>query len=191
VATLVSLTEFDAWLGGAVTAENTLRQDILDRVQARLERECGRSGIPFVDAQSARTEVRDGTGSCELYLDYPVSVLTSITLGFDHTNPVETLVVGDLIYAAGSRRIVRVDGGRFGCFGAPRWVKVTYDTAADLPKDAADAVYQMAATEYRRRGSEEVRSETMGPYSVTYGDAGASTATDAWAAAVAAYMRVI
>lgn len=189
-ADLVSLAEFDAWLGGAVTAENDMRTAILEQVEAQFERECGRSAIPFVAAQPGRAEVRDGTGSEAIWLDYPISVLTSITLGFDHTNPTETLTVGDLLYAAGERRIVRQDG-RFGCFGAPRYVKVTYNAAADLPVDAKLAILNEAARRYRARGSEEVKSETMGPYSVTFArSTGASEESD-WSRAVAAHTRVL
>lgn len=188
MATLVSLTEFDTWLGGAVASENTLRTDILTRVQRRFERECGRADVPFVDAASGRVEYRDGTGTCELYLDYGITTLTSITLGFDHSEPDETLLVGDLIYSTNARRIVRLDGV-FGCFGAPRYVKVTYDAAADLPADAADAIYQAAAAEYRRRGGEGVKSETMGPYSVSYFDAQTTTITDVWRTAIGNHMR--
>lgn len=190
MATLVSDADFDVYLGGAVAADATIRSSILARVLARFQRECGRTSIPFQDAEATRVEVRDGTGSCELYLDYSITTLTSITLGFDHTNPTETLTIADLLYAAGTRRIVRTDG-RFGSFGAPRYIKVTYAAAADLPVDAADAIYQEAAREYRERGSEEVQSETMGPYSVTYKKARVAGELTDWDRAVANHARVL
>ena len=185
----MSLTEFDTWLGGAVASENQLRTDILTRVQKRFERECGRSSVPFVDAALGRVEVRDGTGTCEVFLDYGITTLTAVTLGTDPLAPDETLDVADLVYTAGKRRIVRADGGRFGRFGAPQYVHVTYDAAADLPADAADAIYQTAAAEYRRRGDEGVRSETAGPYSVSYFDQSDATTADVWNEAVGAHMR--
>jgi hypothetical protein len=191
VADLATLAEFEEFLGGTVAAEATLRQAILDGVEAAFERECGRTAIPFVAAQSARAEVRDGSGSEAIWLDYPITTLTSITLGYDHTDPDETLTVADLLYASGTRRIVRQDGW-FGPFEAPRYVKVTYDAAADLPADAKLAVLREAARRYRARGSEEVKSETMGPYSVTYATASTGTSGDPeWRAAVAMHTRVL
>lgn len=189
MATLVSLTEFDTWLGGAVASENQLRTDILTRVQQRFERECGRSSVPFVDAALGRVEVRDGTGTCEVFLDYGITTLTAVTLGTDPLAPDETLDVADLVYTAGKRRIVRADGGRFGRFGAPQYVHVTYDAAADLPADVADAIYQQAAAEYRRRGSEETKSETMGPYSVTYATGSGADAVSTWDRVVGTHTR--
>jgi len=160
-ADLVSLTEFDTWLGGAVTAENTLRTTMLEQVEAMFERACGRTHIPFQAAQTTRVEVRDGTGSSVIHLDYAISTLTSVVLGYDPAEPDETLVVADLLYAAGSRRLVRTDGV-FGGFGAPRYVHVTYAAQADLPTDAAMAVLRVATAIYRQRGSEGVFSESVG-----------------------------
>jgi hypothetical protein len=191
VADLATLAEFEEFLGGTVATEATLRQSVLDMAEAMFERACGRAHIPFVAAQTARVEYRDGSGSNELYLDYPVSALTTITLGFDHAAPTETLVVADLLYAVGERRIVRTDGG-FGCFGAPRYVKATYNAQADLPADAKLAVLTGAASLYQRKGAEGVKSETMGPYSITYrDDAGVVTLSPVWEAAVMAHARVI
>jgi hypothetical protein len=191
MADLATLAEFEEFLGGVVAAEATLRQSLLDGTEADFERECGRASVPFVAAQSARAEVRDGVGSDAVWLDYSITTLTSVTLGYNHASPDETLVVGDLIYAAGSRRIVRLDGW-FGAFGAPRYIKVTYDAAADLPLDAKLAVLSEAARRYRSRGSEEVKSETMGPYSVTYANSSTGTNGDTdWSRAVANHTRVL
>lgn len=191
-AVLVTLAEFDTWLGGAVTAENTLRQAILDQVEATFLRECGRELVPFADTQAARAETRDGTGTAFLFLDYPVTTLTSVTLGYDPLTPDETVDITQVVRGAGRRRLVRIDGGAFGGFGAPRYVKVVYDAGADLPTDVKAAILRMAATMYRRRGSEEVKSETMGPYSVTFANVDQVAAADpVWAAAVAGHTRSV
>jgi hypothetical protein len=191
VADLATLAEFETMcLGGVVASEATVRQAYLDMAEAFFERECGRSAVPFVAAQSARAEIRDGTGTNMVFLDYGITTLTSITLGYDHTDPVETLTIPDLLYAAGERRVVRLDG-YFGCFGAPRYVKVTYDAAADLPADAKLAVLTGAAALYSRRGEEGVKSETAGPYSITYRDQETVGLSPIWRAAVANHARVL
>lgn len=192
MADLATLAEFKAHLGGdagSLPADAVL-QMYLDSTEDAFERECGRASVPFVAAQSARAEVRDGVGSDAIWLDYSIVTLTSITLGYDHAAPTETLVVADLLYAAGERRIVRKDG-YFGCFGAPRYVKITYSAAADLPVDAKMAVLQEAARWYRARGSEEIKSETMGPYSVTYANTSTRDPASDWSRAVAAHTRVL
>lgn len=189
MADLATLVEFKEFLGVSGSGEDSLLTTILDAAEATFERECGRGSTPFVAAQTGRIEYRDGTGTCQLFLDYSISVLTSITLGFDHAAPVETLTVANLVYGADSRRITRTDGW-FGRFGAARYVKVTYDAAADLPADAKLAVLVGAASVYQHRGSEGIKSETMGPYSVTYFDPGTVAAfPPIWAAAVAAHTR--
>jgi hypothetical protein len=190
-ADLVTLAEFDTWLGGAVAAENDMRTALLEQVEATLERECGRTAIPFRAAQTGRIEKRDGTGGRSLYMDYAINDITSISLGYVEAVTLDPDDDDIVRWAAGSRRITRVDGGTFGCHGSPLLVTVTYDAQADLPADAKIAVLRMAATLYRRRGSEEVKSETMGPYSVTYANAEAFTAADpVWAATVAGHMRL-
>jgi hypothetical protein len=191
MADLATLAEFEAFLGGTVAAEEALRQSLLDMAEAMFERECGRSHIPFVAAQSARAEYLDGVESDALWLDYGITTLTSITLGFDHASPTETLTVANLVYAVGERRVFRKDG-YFGGFGWPRYIKVTYNAAADLPADAKLAVLTGAASLYQRRGSEGVKSETMGPYSVTYWQDTAGVAMPPiWQAAVMAHARVV
>lgn len=138
------------------------------QVEALLLTQCGRTDRPFQGAGSNRTEYRDGTGRATLWLDYPVAALTSVQLGPDHANPSETLPVNDqtqLVWAAGSPRLVRVDGGVWGALEAPRIVKVVYNTAADLPADATLAVLRVTAAIWRQRGAEDVRSERVGGYS--------------------------
>lgn len=191
MADLASLAEFDSWLGGAVAAENTVRQAFLDYVEATFEAQCGRREYPFSAALPNRTEVLDGTGTCEVYTRYPIGTLTSVVLGDRVSTPDETLVVGDLLYAAGTRRIVRTDGGWFGRFARARYVHITYDTQADLPTDAKMAVLAEAARLYRARGSEDVQSETMGPYSITVAKKVPGQDDPVWAAAIAANVRVV
>jgi hypothetical protein len=193
MADLATLAEFKAHLGGdagSLPADAVL-QMLLDGTEEDFERECGRASVPFVAAALARAEVRDGVGSDAIWLDYGITTLTSVTLGYDHSDPDETLTVADLIYAAGSRRIVRLNGW-FGPFDAPRYVKITYDAAADLPTDVKLAVLDEATRRYRTRGSEEVKSETMGPYSVTYRDASVGHSGDSgWSRAIAKHTRVL
>lgn len=138
------------------------------QVEALLLAQCRRADRPFQLAQAARVEFRDSTGGRKLWLDYPVATLTSVLLGPDHAAPSETLDVADqteLVWAVGSKKLERVDGGVFGCADRPRFVKVTYDAQADLPSDATLAVIRVTAALWRQRGAEDVKSERVGGYS--------------------------
>lgn len=189
MATLVTLEDFHDFLGGEVVAEAGVRGEILTDVQATFLRECARESAPFVDAQTAKVERHKGTGSHVLFLDYPVAVLTSVVLGFDSTAPDLTLDVADkkvLIYEVGSRKLTRVDGGRFGGFGWPSYVHVTYNAAADLPTDARLAILRKAAAIYWRRGSEDTATEAASGFATSY----SSEADLVWAEAVSAHRRI-
>ena len=165
MASLVSLPAFDTFLGGSVAAENGLRQQLLDNVEALFLQETGRSGSAFAVVSDGRIEVLSGTGTASLFLDYPIADVTDIKLGFDTGAPDETLDPDDkdvVIWRVGSTQITRVDGGVWGRFGLPAYCHITYDTQADLPADASLAVISVAATIYRQRGAEDASSETIG-----------------------------
>lgn len=165
---LVTLAELKTYLGDApATADDVLLGALLDDVEALFASETGRTITSFMAAGSARVEVLDGSNSHDLYVDYPITALTSITLGYNAGAPDETLSVADknvLVYAVGGRKISRTDGGTWGRFGRSRYVTVTYDYAADLAPSAKLAIKSVAAQAYRRRGSEDVKSETLGSF---------------------------
>jgi hypothetical protein len=190
-ADLVTLAEFDAWLGGAVTAEDSMRTALLEQVEALLERACGRESVPFVAAQTARVEVRDGTGSRELWLDYPIADVTTIAFSDDAATTLDPDDADVVRWKVGSRRLTRVDGGVFGCFSSPLLVTVTYNAAADLPADAKVAVLRMATQLYNHKGSEGYSSETMGPYSWTLAKGDAMESDIVWQSVVATHMRAV
>lgn len=192
---LVSLADLKTYLGDApASADDTLLTQLIDDVEALFASETGRAIGSYQAAGSARTEVHDGTGSSVLYLDYPIVTLTSVTLGYDASVPAETLAITDrnvLVYAVGERRITRTDGGRFGRAEWPRYVQVVYDCGADLPDDASLAIKSVVAMSYRRRGSEDVKSETLGSfYSHTMVDDMAAV-DPFWRAAVMANRRAL
>jgi hypothetical protein len=127
--------------------------------------------------------VLDGTGSCRLYLAFPISAVTSIKLGYDPAAPTETLAVSNklvVVYGVGSRIITRTDGGKFGTVRQARYVQVVYDHQGNLPEDAKLPIMEVAASAYRNRGSEGMKSETLGSfYSYTRGDAQEAAASNA------------
>jgi hypothetical protein len=172
VAYLVTLPELKDYLGDApASSADSLLTELISNVQSVFEAETGHSPGSFIAAGTGRTEYKDGTGSANLYVDYPVSALTSVKLGYDPASPDETLDVTSklvIVFSSDSRRLSRTDGGRFGKPGQARYVQVVYDNGSDLPDSAKLAIKSVCATAYRRRGSEEVKSETVGNfYSVT------------------------
>lgn len=189
-AALVTLGDLNTFLGGAIAAENTLRQNILDRVEALFVAQCGRTAQPFAPSTEDRIERQRGTGSAFLHLDYPISDVTTVKLGYDSSDPDETLDPDDktvLVWDVGGQQLTRVDGGWFGPFGVPSYVQVTYDTQDDLPEDAGLAVLRVAAAVYWQRGSEDVTSETIGGQTSSL--AQIATSDTSWTLAVEKYRR--
>lgn len=193
---LVTLTELKDYLGDApATADDDLLTELIANVQALFAADCGRSVDSFVDEDS-QVEVHDGTGSAQLFLDHPIVALTSVKLGYNSSAPDETLSVTDktvLVYGAGDRVIRRVDGGCFGLAGQPRFIEVAYDNAADIPENAKLAIKEVIASVYRSRGSDGMKSETVGSfYSYTRDDAQTIAASNpTWQAAVMANIRTV
>lgn len=147
---------------------------LLESVEDMLERACDRAGDglrarPFQRAEGGREEVHDGVESDTLYLDYPIDSITSITLGLDVNDPDEELDPDDVqvvVWGEGKRKLQRVDGCTFGpCY--PRYVHIEYEAQADLPAVAKLAVQSVTAMLYRRRGSEDAKSESLGDFSHT------------------------
>jgi hypothetical protein len=168
MADLVTLAELKTYLGDApASADDALLNALLDDVEALFESATLRAPGCYTAAAVGRTEVRDGTGSSRLYLTYPIAAITSIKLGYDPAAPTETLSPTNknvVVYGVGSRIITRTDGGRFGTVRQPRYVQVVYDHQGDLPANARLAIKSVCATAYRRRGSEDVKSETTGSF---------------------------
>lgn len=167
MADLLSVADAKTFLGITVATYDTLLSQLLDELEAQFEMDCGRKRIPFA-AAATRTEVRDGIGSPELYLNYPVATLTSIKIGLDVTDPDETLDVDDVdvvVFGVGERRLVRTDGGVFGALGVPRCVQVVYGAGDDLPSGARLALKRGLALVFRQRGSEDAVRESLADYS--------------------------
>lgn len=185
---LVSLDSLKAFAGISGNAHDTVLQSILDSVEDFFCQQCSRA--PFAIAASGRTEVHDGTGTHELWLEYPASSLTSVALGYDPLTPDETLDVSDpsVIVAAGAR-LSRVDGGTFGFAGAPLYVRVTYNASADLPQDAALAIVRAATAVFRQRGSEDASRESLG--GVTTDFSRITESDPVWTSAVQAHRRLM
>lgn len=171
MADLVTVAKCQDFIGISQSTDTTLVTDILEHVEALFERETGRSRSPYSAALTARAEVKDGTGTDTLFLDYPISAITTVKLGHDSSDPVETLDATDpdtLTFATGSRRLVRTDGGVFGRPGQARYVHVTYNTQADLPDDAQLAIKRVVAMVYRQRGHEDATSESLANHSIDF-----------------------
>ena len=171
MSALLAVEDFAEFLGGVDDDEIPVCDRIIDQVESLFLAQANRRHRAFVGAQTARAEVHDSADSSVLHLDYPIAALTSVVLGYVPGTPDETLVVNDaakLAWGVGSTRLQRTDGGTFGGAGKPRYVHVTYNTHADLPSDVALAVQSVAASIYRRRGSEDVTSDRLGGFSADY-----------------------
>ena len=164
MADLVTLNEAKDWMRVTDATEDTELQDVLDSLEDTFEEETNRLDIPFRAAQTARLEVRDGTGSKRLWLDYPISTVTTIELGRDSADRDDTLDptdVDEVVFKVGDRRISRTDGGIWGKRDNPLYVNVTYDAQADLPRMAKNAIIRLTAAFWRQRGVEGLSTRKL------------------------------
>jgi hypothetical protein len=194
MADIVTLAELKTYLGDApASADDTLLNALLDTVEALYERATLREPGYYTGEDYNRTEVHDGTGSSRLYLDYPIDRLRSITLGYDTTETLDLTSRAVVVYQAGGRRVTRTDGGWFGAVGQSGYVTVVYDHLGNLPEDAKLPIMEVVASMYRNRGSEGMKSETVGSfYSYTRDDAQAAAATNPlWQQSVEANRPVV
>jgi len=164
---LVAVDELKDFLDVTGGTDDQLLTNLLEHVEDVFEGEVGRTDTSFAVAATARTEVHDGTGCADLFLNYPISDVTTVTIGYDTSDPVEILDPTDidkLTFGTGSRRLTRTDGGIFGLAGKKRYVHVTYDHQDDLPGNAKLAIMRVVAQVYRQRGSEDAKYENVGGY---------------------------
>ena len=169
MADLVTLAEFKQFLGAEAPADqDDLLSFLLDSFEELFEATCGRHDRPFQAAQTDRVEIHDGTRSPLLFLDYPIETVSAIVIGADPLAPDETLDPDDVAvvtWRAGRHRLARVDGGTWGCQGAPNVVRVTYTTQDDLPARASLAIKRVAAGTWRQQGAEELTAERTSTFS--------------------------
>lgn len=165
---IVTLTELKDYLGDApASADDAVLTALLDNVEALYTRATLREPGHYQPAASGVTEYVDGTGSSRLYLTYPVATLTSVTLGYGSSEVLDLTSRSAVVYTVGSRVVTRTDGGWFGAVGQAGYVTVVYDHLGNLPADAKLPIMEVVASLYRNRGSEGMKSETVGEYSYT------------------------
>jgi hypothetical protein len=160
---LVSPEDAALWLGITNEAERASLGPLVEAVEAHLS---DITGVRFGAAGVITDEPHNGTGLPHLWLDQPVATLTAIKIGRDLATPSLTLDVADpdvvLVDARFPRRIVRPLGATFP--RGTRNVHVTYTALDHRPADAAMALKEAVAFVWRRRGSEEARTEKIGTY---------------------------
>lgn len=170
-AVLVTASDCKVHMNVTSTGDDSLIQTYVDAVEQLFVAQCGRNGRPFATSATGRSEVQAGTGTPLLVLDYPVSSasgITSLKIGYDVSNPDETLTATDidtLTVATGSRNVWRTDGAHFGKLAEPRVVHITYNHNGDTTVEGTDAaklaIKRAVAAVYRQRGSEDAKSETL------------------------------
>lgn len=160
MSVLVTVAQLKSYLRYDKTDQDTELQAILDAVEELL---ADLTDQTFAAAGPVTDENYSGDGTNVLLLRRPASSVTSVKVSAARTpnNPDVTIPASDLVIDPGNkRRLIRFQGGSF-----PRGVLnlfVTYQAADNLPEIAKQAVKQAAAFIHRRRGSEHVRSQSLG-----------------------------
>jgi hypothetical protein len=169
----VPLVEYDEqreFLGLKSGEDEEVIELLLEQITKLFEIQCGRDAAPFAGALTNRTEIHEAfSGATRIWLDYPISTVTSIALGRDVNAPDETLSPTDatlVVWRVGGRDLIRTDGGVWRR-NYPRWVKVVYNTLAYFPADVKPGIKRVVATVYQGRGKEGFTSVTRGSRSWT------------------------
>lgn len=136
-------------------------QSLILAAENMLELETGQT---FGTIETVEDEIHDGQGTFIVYTDRPISSLTELVIvrpDDDTTIEYNYDVNNDLTWSVGDRRIVshtapfptRKDN-----------ILITYVALDNQPEIAKQAIRELVAIVYRRRGSEDARSEHIGSF---------------------------
>lgn len=174
---MLALEELKDWLKVEGDDDDTALRALEQRAVAFLEAETGR----YLRAAAETTVYVSGRGTRELHLPDPPAAEAEIVQVVERAYPGDT---GTTITAADDDGFV-VRSASLVRKGGYRWQRgyeyeVTYergyaadasepDYLTDAPEVARQAVLDLVALKWRGRGSEALRSETIGGYSYTRG----------------------
>lgn len=159
-AVLVTLADLKSYLKYSKSDEDGPLQASLDAVEAHL---ADLTDQIFSAAGAVTDESHSGDDAKDLFLRRPATSVTSVKVSAtrDFVSPDETIAAGDLVVdPTNAQRIVRFQGGVFpaGQFN----LAATYAAKEHKPEVAIEAVKQAVALLFRIRGSEHVRSQSLG-----------------------------
>lgn len=160
MAALLTLADLKAYLRYDKTDQDGPLQAILDAVEDYLE---DLTDQVFGASGTVTDEVHSGECRTSLMLRRPASAVTAINISrsSDPASVDDTIPVADVrIDPVNSQRLVRHSNGVFptGIYN----LFITYTAAANLPAVAIEAVKEAAALVHRIRGTEHLRSQSLG-----------------------------
>lgn len=165
---LTDLATVKALLGITDNTQDSLLELLINACTDYIERYCGRR---FKAPASDVTEYYTGTGRPLLSTyNYPIITITSIN---------ERTGVNSFVTVPSSEYYHDANAGLIYLSNLtikdPMGYKIVYKAGyTTIPNDLNQACAQMVVREYNQRaGSGDVQSESLGEYSVTYGDGGA------------------
>lgn len=158
---LVPLVDLKSYVGVKATdaTKDALLTTMRDAVEGLLESQTNQE---FTPATRDLEETHDGTGTRTMYTRRPIADVSLIQLTYGPTDSPTTLdITAELKFRIGKRRLT----AQFYIFPEGRDnVIITYDSQANQPALAIQAVKEVCATLYRRIGSEDARSEQLGTF---------------------------
>lgn len=160
----IDLDDAKAYLAVQDTASDDLITAILLSVEEQFHADCNRRDRPFIQTeQTDRIEVKPGTGSSYLYLDYPIKELKIAAIGYAGHNP-RILPDSAISWTTGLRAVARIDGGLWGSKDLPNYLRITYDALPDAPALVRIAILRAVAALYRQIGAEDTTRERLSSY---------------------------
>lgn len=157
------------YLGLSPSQDSDLIQKMIDRLDRLIATLTGQLYLKATTNTPVTAELSNGTGRIWTWAQRPIATLTTVLIGQNLAIPDETLTVADptviVVDPKRPRRIQRTDGSIFPA--ALRNVSISYIPADNVPADIAMALIEGVAFLYRRRGSEDAKSESISGFSHT------------------------
>lgn len=164
----VTVASIKEYLGITVTTYDTLLGNLLTRMHSFVESYCER-----VIEKANYTEQHDGTlenGGLLILNVFPVISLTSLYDDLEREFKDGTLIAAADYVIYKDEGTIQLDNEKQFKEGLQN-IKAVYEAGyTTYPADLEQALIELVARKFQRRGSEGVKSEKLGRWSATYGE---------------------
>ena len=163
---LVTAAQVKEYLDITGTDQDALINSLITRLSAFAETFCNR-----IFDDDDYTEIQDGQSFSDNQLftkQFPINTLASVHDDKERVYGASTLIpAADLVFEADEGIIKRTDGGVFA--EGVHNIQIIYNAGfVDIPDDLQQAVIELVGLKLSGRGRENLKSERLGRFAVTY-----------------------